>query len=1351
MTLDDLKLTVARTSGPTLPDGTAFLVSATHALTCAHCIRDSAGGFAESVELNFWNDARERHAAVEAVDEDRDVALLRLSLPATVPAYPRATNAVNGARWQAFGYPKDTPGLLIGGEVRDVNARTGQQVVRHVIQLECREAADALKGASGSPVLVNDVIVGMITRQAQKWSRTDAGGTEPAFGALFAVSMAQVATVPSMRNAVALPPAADGPATEPTQVDLFQQYRQIVEAMPKLTSVKVPGSGGAFETVPLESIYVEPELSGLRTIDDIWSRRRLAVVGEEGLGKGAFLKALNLRLLRAANRGEDALWPLHVELDRYAGQTDRADLMDFALDDVLGRREDDGLRAHVKSCGQQGRVVLFCDGLEHVGAGYERVIDALSRQPRFVVGVRPGARMDVGQESGGTLRLQPFDRRRIEAFIGKWADSIAHNTGSLNEDQLLRDIVSQPSLLELAGMPRFLGLICAVASGGKTVVATRTALISSAWDTVWQAALGAESFARRQGTARTLQQLARAIFERGASVSREFDEEELYDALGRAGEREPDAVVARLIEHEIIAPGRDSGSASRSFRFPLDGFREYLAAESLAGDDAFLKTLTSLPIDSRWAQILPLVTGVLARAQKSLPLLRVFLSDLSALATGESLGLHICLVAECLAEVPADRRAGLAPFPQETAEKALEVFIDQPITLGRMMPPLRRLQPPSMRRDLENILEDRGRPLDQRSAAVYALSAFTDQKAFETLAHLATHGDAADVRVAACLGLASFRREEAGGVLVAALRDQEFRIRLTAARCLGRRQDRDRASMVLSAWLDSRPQKAGNDFLRAVEAVGWMAAIVSLRPEATVPALLDRLTGGGEDEVPFAAQVFAETGTRGAAWPGIQILNSAANDTVRQVVTEMLFRLGSEAAIAALRQALARGDEAAKLGVLFGYGAAELLRTSPAADLLINPVEASLTWSMVARLEADLLEAQKATMREFLDAPVAERGREAVLAEARAALMQGEAGAEGAARRSDLLNDLAKVFSGNDGDWKRAAAFETIQLLEEDSELLVNALFDADSAVALQAAGWIRIRPSDLPIGTLLDRLDASPRDAASLSKAAAMSALGRLQYLRMLVEHCRKGSRTAAQALWLLSVQFGFHLYDDGRIELPDGQIETDYEKVAERLNQFDAAAARNSADAVSEVTLALKGAEAEFHAAGESRPSDGAGWASRAAIELSFGQTDRARQSVTSAIEADNSTALWFRFRGLLCYSGGAYAEAASDFERAIALGDGSSTNFVGAGLALGACGEFERAVTMFSAAIEGTPDHPDALFGRACARFELSRFQEAVEDLDALLAKVPDHAGGVRLRAQANARLSGPDATQANTSAC
>src|SRR5688500_5192152 len=105
MTLAELKLTVARTTGAGIPTGTAFLVSPTHALTCAHCVRTADNVIVATLELNFSQVRRKITAAVDVVDEERDVALLRLPAPVDLAHGPRAPKPMKGVSWEAFGYP----------------------------------------------------------------------------------------------------------------------------------------------------------------------------------------------------------------------------------------------------------------------------------------------------------------------------------------------------------------------------------------------------------------------------------------------------------------------------------------------------------------------------------------------------------------------------------------------------------------------------------------------------------------------------------------------------------------------------------------------------------------------------------------------------------------------------------------------------------------------------------------------------------------------------------------------------------------------------------------------------------------------------------------------------------------------------------------------------------------------------------------------------------------------------------------------------------------------------------------------------------------------------------------------
>jgi len=1319
---------------------------------------DNTGHVVEKINLYFsrWDETRKTHADVESVDARQDIALLRLASPAPIPACPQSSNTFNGKLWESFGHPKPARkwGIAIGGTVADAKAITGQEVERHVIQLRCHEACDPLNGASGSPVFVGGRVVGIITNQAQMWDKYVADGkqeTKPSYNILFALPMEQIVAIPEIHSAfdwsnLQEVSGDDLPSAEPTEAELLQQYRQIIESIPILSSIKVPGGSGVIETVPLETVYVEPKVSGLTNLDEIWSRQRVAVIGEEGAGKGAFLKYLKLRLLRQEGhlKGEP-LWPLRIELSRYAKQDNHIDLVKFALDDLLGRGENEQLRSQLETCNRDGRLVLLCDGLDDVGSDYERVVEALSRQRRFIVALRPGQRMDVGQESGATLRLQPFDRQRIWAFVGKWAKAVTTRKGGFDKKRVLKEIASQSSFMELARTPRFLGLICSVMSGGETVVPTRTALISTAWDTVWQATFGNERFSRRRAAAKALQNLAGKMFDNDASVRQEFDEGELYDALEQAGEDDADTVIASLIEHEIIAITPGSGYASRSFHFLFESFQEYLAAERLANDDDFLAGLSTLKLDSRWGQSLPLVAGIIGRNDKRLAALRDFFTALGEGAVGETFGLQVCLVAECLSEIDPDLMPRLSPFPEQTAAELLQIWKEQPMTRNHMMPALRRLQPAAVRHGLEKIHKDTSSPPDQRGAAVFGLSAYGDPEAITTLVDIAASDNLTAVRTAACLALALLDHEDAATALVHALRDQEMQVRAAAAGFIARRRERDQAQAVIEAWLDTEPrrQRIDNELLQNVAYMKWVTAIAALRPEATLPALLRILDQGDPSVKSIVMNVLAEDGTRAGVLPGIRILESpAADPTTKQVAAQMLIRIGTEAANTALRQAFRRGDGDAKLGALMGFAIVEQLRESVVADLYLEPTDASFNWSLIRPIELEVFEAQAAQNRAIIMPHVEEKGRKAVLSEARKNLAHTAPPAREQRQPGDVMGELAELFPNNDDSRTLFLAFETIQLLEPDTDLLVDCLFGPNSLLVLRASNWLRARPTDLPIDDLLVRLDALSQDAANLAYLAAVNVLARIEHLCTLLKHHRAGSPTATQALWLLRNQFGFRLYEDGRIEFVDGRLETDCKKVVQRLQHLDEAIIREDDDTNSEESLSFEAANGEYLAALGTRPEDGPGWASLAVVESLLGETETAISALGTAIEIDEKIPLWHRFRGALYCDSEAYEEAARDFERAIELGDTWDRRYVELGGVYIAVERFEKAAKTFSLALEAEADHPDALYGRAWARFELSMFEKAVEDLDALLKIDPHDDQAVKLRARANAKIDRPD---------
>ncbi len=872
---------------------------------------------------------------------------------------------------------------------------------------------------------------------------------------LYALSMDHIAGAPKVSATIdwsfAKVAGAVAGAREASEEELFQQYRRSVESSPKLSSAKVPGRHGSIETVPLESIYVEHEVRGLATLDDIWRHHRVAILGEDGLGKSAFLKHLNLMLLRQPTSAESArLWPLHVELDRFTQQQKHDELVEFAIEDALRGEQQAPVRAMLRRCNDEQRLVLFCDGLEKVHTNYERVIDELSRQPRFVAAIRPGARTDVGQEAGGTLRLEPFDQRRINLFVERWVRAVAANSPDVDASRILREISSQPSLLELAGIARFLGLMCALIGSGQVVVARRTAVVAAAWSSVRESAFASLPYARRQAALQAIQRLAYRAFAGSSAGDSEFEEADLYEALADPREPNPDEIVDLLLQHEIIVPGSRPGYASRSFRFLVQTFQDYLAAEQLAADSAFLKDLAALRIDSRWARLLPLLACILGTDGKRVPALRSFLETLSALPTGEVHGLHWCLIAECLAEVDPVFLPQLTPIPQHTGEALLRVWFDQPSARVRVLPWVRRLQPLEFRRGLDDILAEPSAPMDRRGGAAFALSAFRDPATLTALIEIAETDPLPGVRTAACLGLASLKAPAAVNAIVGRLRDPDVTVRQLAGRCLARWRDRRLAEPIIAAWLDALSMTPQDPIARSISTGAWSLAILSVRRETTMPALLSALVVDPPVPAQFAAAVLGEAGVRAAVWPGIELLESPDADAVtKQTAAQMLVLLGTEASVSAVRASFARGDYAAALGAYLGISAIETVRATPAGELLLDSADVSIPWSTARSLELGVFESQFAEYSKILEGQIALQGRDAVIAEARSRFTPWDTRP---VTPSDALAEFTRVADPNGEDLERVAAFEFLQLLEPDSGLVLDALLDQSPTVAVRAA-----------------------------------------------------------------------------------------------------------------------------------------------------------------------------------------------------------------------------------------------------------------------------------------------------------
>lgn len=181
--MDDLqraKQLVARLTipdAPNGPQGTAFLVTPTLAITCAHCLQITTGekGYASEASLYFsyWNGTNEERTRAATtspamINESLDIAVLQIdSAPqeAAELIMDLLDGGICGERWWGPGHPKLTESDVhtLDGYIVDPLATLYK--VHPFLQLRFPEAKSSIAGASGTPILVEGGFCGHISNE----------------------------------------------------------------------------------------------------------------------------------------------------------------------------------------------------------------------------------------------------------------------------------------------------------------------------------------------------------------------------------------------------------------------------------------------------------------------------------------------------------------------------------------------------------------------------------------------------------------------------------------------------------------------------------------------------------------------------------------------------------------------------------------------------------------------------------------------------------------------------------------------------------------------------------------------------------------------------------------------------------------------------------------------------------------------------------------------------------------------------------------------------------------------------------------------------------------------------------
>jgi predicted NACHT family NTPase len=362
---------------------------------------------------------------------------------------------------------------------------------------------------------------------------------------------------------------------------------------------------------------------------------KLMLLGKPGAGKTTLLKYTALK----CSQGDifSDLVPIFVTLRQYAGAESQPRLLDYISQDFYAYNIGD--ETTVKQLLQQGRAILFLDGLDEVRENdLYRVLEDLrsfSEQfypNRFMITSRLGSQEYVF-EKFTEVEVANFQPLQISQFAQRW---FLHNSRHI--ELFLRKVEDNRPIQELATNPLLLTLLCLVFDEFGDFPTNRSELYREGLDVLlkkWDAKRNIErhqiyknlSMQRKEDL---LAQVACTTFSQGDYFFRQVDlESYITEYIRNLPKAHTDQEALQLDSAAIIKAiesqhGLFVERAKGIYSFSHLTFHEYLAARELVynGNQDTLTLLATKITDRRWHDILRLAVGMMRSADELLLLMK---------------------------------------------------------------------------------------------------------------------------------------------------------------------------------------------------------------------------------------------------------------------------------------------------------------------------------------------------------------------------------------------------------------------------------------------------------------------------------------------------------------------------------------------------------------------------------------------------------------------------------------------------------------------------------------------------------------------------------------------------------